>query len=76
MTSEPDHMFTLMVQHLTFDPGQSGGGGDGEAGQGIGCLLLVAIVAALHTSLVQCVVIAEDKLKEVPEKTSVEQLCL
>ena len=61
---------------LTFDPRQSCSADDAEAGQVVGHLLLVAVVAALHSSLVQSVVVAEDKLQDVPEQAGMEQLGL
>ena len=60
----------------TFDPGQSGCADDAKPGQVIGHLLLVGVVTTLHPSLIQGVVIVEDKLEDVPEQTSVEELGL
>ena len=63
-------------ESLTFDPGESGGAGDAESCEIVGHLLLIGLVTALHPSLVQSVVIVEDKLQDVPEEAGVEELGL
>ena len=38
--------------------------------------MLIALIAALHPSLVQSVVIVEDELEDVPEEAGMEELSL
>ena len=63
-------------KELTFDPSQSSSAGDAESGEVIGHLLLIGLIAALHSPLVQSVVIVEDELEDVPEEAGMEELCL
>ena len=67
---------TRASPRLTFDPRQSCSADDAEAGQVVGHLLLVGVITALHSTLIQSVVVAEDKLEDVPEQAGMEQLGL